>query len=90
MEDVLINYLKANKGRPIKRSRLAKLLELTDGQMRMLLNKARKKAPICNLQDGRGYFIPKDKETMRRMIKQERHRANDIYRNVKVLEYYAK
>lgn len=55
-------------------------LNISDRQARLLLESARRKHCIINLQDGLGYYMPRpqDVHIVRRYIAQERARARSI------------
>lgn len=66
----------------IKRKWLCTLTGLIDRAMRNLLHEARKKIPIINLQNGKGYFIPdmnekSDMDMLSRWVRQEQSRIKE-------------
>lgn len=54
--------------------------------LKRLLEKAREEVVICNLQDGKGYFIPEpeDVEYLKRYIKAEQSKGKSIFRNLQM------
>lgn len=73
---------------PVKRSELAYALNLTDREMRDILHEAKKKMPIINLQDGKGYFIPdmnstEDRRLLAIWTKQELNRSKETIECIK-------
>lgn len=84
-ENELISILKKDW---VSRENVRKFLNLSDNLSRETLNRIRKHYPLINFQDGKGYKISYNREEIERMVAQERSRANDIYQNIKVLEYY--
>lgn len=73
---------------PIKRSELSYVLNMTDREMRDILHEAKKKMPIINLQDGKGYFIPdmnliEDRRLLVIWTKQELNRSKETIECIK-------
>lgn len=73
---------------PVKRSELAYAMNLTDREMRGILHEAKKKMPIINLQDGKGYFIPdmnltEDRKLLAIWTKQELNRSKETIECIK-------
>ena len=84
----IIDYIPRGRANAIPRKKLAYITGLTDTKMRELIRQARHEKPILNLQDGKGYYIPDNKEEVRRYIKQEEHRAKSIFANLKSAREY--
>ena len=66
----------------IRRNWLCTLTGLADRVMRNLLHEARKKIPVINLQNGKGYFIPDmneetDINMLSRWVRQEQSRIKE-------------
>lgn len=71
--------------RPIRYSVLEQTFDLSRRDVRRIIANLKQKHPICNYQDGRGYFMGKTKAQAQRQLKQERSRANKIYEGLKGL-----
>ena len=82
------SYIPKGRANAIPRARLRYLTGLTDSKMRELIRQARHDVPILNLQTGEGYYIPDNKEEVRRYIKQEERRAKSIFANLKSARDY--
>lgn len=81
-EESLLELIPTGSKNAIKRSCLCKLSGLLDRAMRDLLHEARKKIPVINLQNGKGYFIPnmnddKDVDMLVRWVGQEESRIKE-------------
>lgn len=84
----ILDYIPKGRANAIPRARLRYITGLTDSKMRELIREARKDVPILNLQTGEGYYIPDNKEEVRRYIKQEEHRAKSIFANLRSAKDY--
>lgn len=78
----ILNHIPVGSKNAIKRKWLCFITGLIDRTMRNLLHEARKKIPIINLQNGKGYFIPdmnidKDIRLLIRWVKQEESRIKE-------------
>lgn len=78
----ILNYIPVGSQNAVKRKWLCSITGLIDRTMRSLLHEARKKIPIINLQNGKGYFIPdmnleKDRKMLVRWVKQEESRIKE-------------
>lgn len=80
----ILEFIPFGKENAIKRQKLRDLTGLTDREMRRAIEVARKEVPIINLQDGRGYYRPDDKDDIQRYVLQEQARATKILRNINV------
>lgn len=90
MKKKLINILKKRTEKnPIKREDLCKALQTNDGILRATLKKLRVDYPICNYQDGRGYFMATTRKQAQRQYLQEKARALNILRGLKGLNKVA-
>lgn len=79
--DILI-HIPVGSDNAVKRKRLCTVTGLIDRTMRDFLHEARKKIPIINLQNGKGYFIPDmnledDKRMLARWVRQEESRIKE-------------
>ena len=84
----ILDYIPKGRENAIPRKKLAYITGLTDSKMRELIRLARRDVPILNLQTGEGYYIPDNKEEVKRYIKQEEHRAKSIFANLKSARDY--
>lgn len=89
--DILSVFSKTGSKFPFSRKWLCQITGLADRTMRRLLHEARKKIPIINLQNGKGYFIPdmnleKDRKMLARWVKQEKSRIKESQIIVDVAE----
>lgn len=87
MKDKVLKMLKTGtENRPVKRKDICKTLGITDTVMRECIKQLRPQYPICNKQDGKGYFIAKTKAQAQRQYKQEKSRALNILKGLKTLK----
>ncbi len=83
MKDIsIIDYIPRGKENAISREKLSQITGLSDRKMRQEIANARRDTCIINNQDNKGYYIPDNKEEVRRYIKQEEHRAKSIFTNL--------
>lgn len=80
----ILEFIPYGRENAVKRSYLRDLLGVTDVEMRRMIAEARKQVPIINLQDGQGYYRPRQKEDLERYILQEKSRAKAILQNINV------
>lgn len=80
----ILEFIPYGRENAIKRQNLKDLLGVSDRDMRIMIADARKKTPIINLQDGNGYYRPKEKSELMEYIMQENARAVSIIQNVRV------
>lgn len=71
--------------RPIKQEVLEQTFDLTRRQVRKEIANLKQKHPICNFQNGKGYFMAKTKKQALRQYRQEKSRANKIYKGLEGL-----
>ena len=77
----IVAFIPFGKKNAISRHALAERTGLSDRNMRNLINQARKRAVIINVQDGNGYFRP-TKEDVDEVVKfkqQEESRAKKVF-----------
>ena len=84
MKDTIINivkYIPYGKDNAISRQELCDKTGLNDRTMRDLINQARKRAVIINIQDGNGYFRPTkdDIAEVKKFKRQEENRAKEVF-----------
>lgn len=87
----ILTFLRIGSKYAIKRKWLCYKTGLKDRIMRNLLHEARKKIPILNLQNGKGYFIPdmncaEDRKMLVRWVLQERSRIKELLMIVETAE----
>lgn len=84
MDIDIVKYIPYGKENAISRNSLALKIGCSDRTMRDLINGARKREVIINVQDGNGYYRPtkEDIEEVERFKKQEENRAKDIFRGL--------
>lgn len=84
MDVDIVKYIPFGKENAISRDKLTTELGCTDRTMRDLINKARKRVVIINLQNGDGYYRPTDEdmEDVLRYKKQEENRATEVFGNL--------
>ena len=80
----ILEYIPFGRDNAIKRKNLRDLTGLSDRDMRRAIELARKETPIINLQDGRGYYRPDDRDDLQRYVLQEQARAKKILQNINV------
>lgn len=84
MDVDIVKFIPYGKENAISRDKLASAVGCSDRTMRDLINKARRRVVIINLQNGNGYYRPtdEDKEDVLKFKKQEENRAKDIFSNL--------
>lgn len=80
----ILEFIPYGRENAIKRKTLRDLIGCTDREMRNYIAQVRKETPVINLQDGSGYYRPKDKDELQRYIMQEKARAEKILKNINV------
>lgn len=78
MVAAVLGHLHKGKDNAVKHDVLISLTGLKDRQLRLALEKARRDFCIINDQDGKGYYLPENKEDAKRYYKQEYNRAMSI------------
>ena len=79
----VLQHLHKGKENAVKHDVLMSLTGLNDRRLRQALEQARYDFCICNNQDGKGYYLPKNKREAKAYLKQEVNRANSIYKRLK-------
>lgn len=84
MEVDIVKYISFGKENAIGRSELAMKVGCSDRVMRDLINTARKREVIVNIQNGSGYYRPTkdDVGEVEQFKRQEENRAKDIFRGL--------
>lgn len=80
----ILEFIPHGRKNAIRRDDLRDIIGVTDREMRVMIADARKKAPIVNLSDGCGYYIPDDKDDLLKYILQEQARAKKILNNIRI------
>ena len=74
----VLPYIGWGKRNAVTRQQLCINTNLPDRSVRKLIRELRKAYPICNDQDGAGYYIADTPDEIRRFIRQEENRAMEI------------
>ena len=77
----IVDYIPVGRENAISRKMLSQATGLSDRIVRGMIEDARIAGEIiCNLQDGRGYYVPRpdDLESVARQYWQNRHRAISV------------
>lgn len=79
----ILDYIPVGSSNAVERFLLRMRTGLNDRQMRKLIHFARRRMPILNMQDSKGYFIPdmnseKDIELLVKYVLQEESRLKSI------------
>lgn len=84
MDIDIIKYIPFGKENAIGRHELAIKVGCSDRTMRDLINSARKREVIVNIQNGKGYYRPTkdDVGEVEQFKRQEENRAKDIFRGL--------
>ena len=88
--DAILLYNKLKSGKVIKRTMLCKTIGTTDRHMREVLAELKRHYPICNTENGSGYFIATTMDEARRQLKKENKRAREIIFNTMGLKKFLK
>lgn len=75
----MLQYLKTGRKNAISRSELARLAGVGDRKMRKSIEELRNEGYlICNLQDGKGYFLAETEEDLKAQMAINNSRAMSI------------
>jgi len=85
-ERILYDLFANNAGRKFSRQELRVATGLADHAMRICLHTIKTILPICNFQDGKGYWLSNNLEELSVMIKQEHGRRNELDKSINALE----
>lgn len=79
--DKLLSLIPSGRSNAISRKKLVELMGIPDRSVRLLIKAARRRTPIINLQNGKGYFIPTEEEKplVDKWLKQETARAKTTF-----------
>lgn len=86
----IIDFIPYGEKNAIKKENLLKLTNLSDRDLRNAIELAKKDYPICNLQNGKGYFIADDIDIAIKMLRQEMSRAISIIKSCSGLKSFIK
>lgn len=78
----IIDYIPVGAQNAVSRHHLSNLTGMTDRDVREAIAKAREHYCICNMQDGKGYYIPESIEEATKYYKQEMSRYINIDRSL--------
>jgi len=84
MDIDITKYIPFGKENAISRDDLALKVGCSDRTMRDLINEARKRVVIINIQNGNGYYQPtkSDKAEVEKYKNQEESRAKEIFKGL--------
>ena len=79
----VLDFIPVGSRNAVKRKFLSSITGLPDRILRIKIHQARRKIPILNLSDGRGYYIPdmndpEDRKRLVRYVRQEESRLRSI------------
>lgn len=79
----ILDYIPTGSKNAVSRYYLCRVTGLDDRTVRDAIHAARRKIPILNMQDGRGYFIPDmniqyDRDLLKWYVRQEESRLRSI------------
>lgn len=89
-ERALYDLFSKNPGVKFQRKNLRNYLDATDQTMRDSLRTIKQVMPICNFQDGEGYWLSENIKEVKRMYNQELHRLKELKKSIFVLETFLK
>lgn len=89
----IIDFIPLGHENAVKYDWLCKATGLSRRKVRLLISKARKEHIVLNMQDGKGFFRPKENEDdlITKFYRQENHRNRehrDTLRPIQVLLYF--
>ena len=75
----ILEFIPVGKRNAVSRRYLKDITHIPDRKLRNLIHQARRKIPILNLSDGRGYYIPdmnteEDRQALVQYVRQEENR----------------
>lgn len=84
MEVDIVKLIPHGRENAISRDKLSAEVGCSDRTMRDLINQARKRVVIINIQNGNGYYRPtnEDVSEVEKFRKQEENRAKEIFRGL--------
>lgn len=91
LADIVLEHIPKGHKNGISKSELQKRCGFGERMVRKLIEIAStSEHPVINLQDGHGYFIPEDneKELVKKVLSQEKSRANHILKRVEMCEVW--
>ncbi len=87
---IVLNHIPKGRENAIKHDALMNKTNMSDRRLRLVIEVARLDHCIINNQDGRGYYIAKNKEEAIRYQKQEEARAKSILKRLKGTKVFIK
>lgn len=82
----VLEKIPKGKEKAVSRKTLAELTGYSDRNIRDSIAQLRDLGyPICNFQDGRGYFLSDDMQDIKHQYEQERKRALQILKQLKIM-----
>ena len=84
----LLGILGRGKENAVDRFCLAEKMDMRDRDMReaVMMARIRDRVPICNDQDGKGYYLPASQEEIRRQRRQILRRGKAIFAQLKTFQ----
>ena len=79
----ILDYIPTGSKNAVRRSYLSDILHTSDREIRRMIQTARRKIPILNLSDGKGYYIQdmnskEDRKKLVQYVRQEESRLKSI------------
>lgn len=87
---IVLNHIPEGRENAIKHDTLIAKTNMSDRRLRLVIEVARLEHCIINNQDGRGYYIAKNKDEAIRYQKQEENRAKSILKRLKGTKTFIK
>ncbi len=84
----IVELIPLGEQNAISRKELCRLVGTSDRRMRRIIAQLSRQYPICNLQNGKGYFLADNKEVANKMLRQEINRAKSIFLKIWGLRKY--
>lgn len=88
MVATVLGHLHKGQDNAVKHDVLKSLTGLKDRQLRLALEQARQDFCVINMQDGKGYYLPDNKEDAKKYYKQEYNRAMSILKRLNGTKQY--
>lgn len=91
--DYILQFIPTGSKHAVSRDYLSIISGLEDRDVRRAIETARKKFPIINLSNGKGYYLPdmsdpEDVTALKRYKRQEENRLDSINQNVKAIRRF--
>ncbi|MBE7092735.1 MAG: hypothetical protein E7365_06115 [Clostridiales bacterium] len=88
----ILDYIPYGQNNAVTGTRLSELTGINRRKIRKIIAEERRKTPILNLQDGKGYFKPteEEKHLVERYVKQETARLKSVGWSLKAAREFVK